>query len=74
MTKLSIEHFQKGIDLQIQQMKDQKQWYIDYRFGSGMSPMLEEFSAIIDKHIAQFELMKQMSNTIDPHTLVGKRP
>ena len=74
MPKLTIKQFQQGIDLNIESMEKQKQWYLDYRCGSGMTPMLEEFAKIIDSHIEMFKLIKQFSNTIEPTSLLGKLP
>ena len=74
MTKLTIEHFCKGIDLEIEQIKNHKQWYLDYRVGSGMSPMLEEFADFMDKQIARLEAIKQYAKSIDPHSLLNQRP
>lgn len=69
---IPIKQFLEGIDMQIKQMKDQKQWYLDYRCGSGMSPMLEEFASIIDNHVSRLEMIKTFAVNIDPRSLLSK--
>lgn len=68
--KLSIEKFLEGIDNQIEDIERQKKWYLDYRAGSGMTEMLEQFAEMIDNHIAKFKLMKRMARSIDPKSLL----
>jgi len=72
LTKLTIKEFCDGVDQQIELVKGQKQWYLDYRTGSGMSPMLEEFAKVLDDCIAKLELMKQVAKNIDPQSLLGR--
>lgn len=67
---ITIKDFLKRIDLMIQSMKNQKQWYLDYRCGSGMTPMLEEFASILDNDISKLELIKTISVNIEPRSLL----
>ena len=70
MTKITIDDYCKGIDRQIELIKSQKQWYLDYRCGSGMTPMLEEFAKVLDDCITKLELMKQIAKNIEPQSLL----
>lgn len=72
--KISIDDYLKGIDMQIKQIQDQKQWYLDYRVGSGMTPMLEEFASMLDNIISKFELMKSFAINIEPRSLLTASP
>ena len=72
MTKLTLEHYLKCFDIAVEQANVSKQWYLDYRCGSGMNPMLEEFADIIDKHIAQIEQLKQLAKSIEPRSLLNQ--
>lgn len=67
---ITITKFLEGIDIQIKQMEEQKKWYLDYRCGSGMSPMLEEFASMIDRHISGLKLIKTIAVNIDPRSLL----
>jgi hypothetical protein len=69
---ISFEDWEKAVDTQIQEMENMKQWYLDYRMGSGMTPMLEEFAGVMDHDIARMKLMKQFAKQIEPKSLLGK--
>jgi len=70
MPKLTIEQYLKGIDLSIEDLQRTKQWYLDYRFGSGMTPMLEEFAKLFDGAIHKLELCKTLAPNIEPRSLL----
>ena len=57
--KITPEQFLQGIDAMIEQCKKDKQFYLDYRFGSGMTSTLEEFCKRYDQVIMRFESIKK---------------
>lgn len=70
MPKLTLKQYQQSIDISIGDLHKQKQWYLDYRCGSGMTPMLEEFAKIIDGAIHKLELAKTYAKNIEPRSLL----
>jgi len=70
--KLELNRYLESFDIAIEQAKASKKWYLDYRCGSGMTPMLEEFANILDKYIAQLEELKQLAKNIEPRSLLNQ--